>query len=230
MNYKTYKYKNPLTGKTEELRATGEFLNSPFIEKENWVVDLRNGNIMCFNDKKQIHRDGDSPAHWDNNTKCISWYKEGELHRYFKPAREFKNGDEHWYENGLCTREDGPAITSEKGNILIWQKDSQRHRTNGPAYVDFKKKEYLFYLRNDNTKGPSQQGAFVYLNDFWTKTPANKVEVNQQKLDSLVKKFGYGPFKFQTKNGDIIFFMPSDEKIDGDISYMLFRNTGIKIE
>lgn len=43
-----------------------------------------------------------------------------------------KNGDKHWYKDGILHREDGPAVEFATGT-KAWFENGRMHRTDGPA-------------------------------------------------------------------------------------------------
>ena len=47
---------------------------------------------------------------------------------------QFLNGALVWYKNGQRHREDGPAYIGSDGTEM-WYKEGQRHREDGPAYI-----------------------------------------------------------------------------------------------
>ena len=56
-------------------------------------------------------------------------------------------GNETWFKDGNCHREDGPARISSDGTIM-WYKDGQLHREDGPAIIRANgKKEWYLYKR-----------------------------------------------------------------------------------
>ena len=48
---------------------------------------------------------------------------------------EDEDGNKIWYLNGVCHREDGPAIIFVSGTKQ-WYKNGKCHREDGPAIVD----------------------------------------------------------------------------------------------
>lgn len=58
--------------------------------------------------------------------------KNGLCHREDGPAIECANGTKFWYKNGLKHREDGPAI-ERVNETKEWYKEGERHRLDGPA-------------------------------------------------------------------------------------------------
>ena len=57
---------------------------------------------------------------------------DGQLHRVYGPAIEYRDGTHVWYQNGQHHRVDGPAIEYRDGRREWWQ-NGQRHRVDGPA-------------------------------------------------------------------------------------------------
>jgi hypothetical protein len=55
-------------------------------------------------------------------------------------------GNETWFKDGNCHREDGPARISSDGTIM-WYKDGQLHREDGPAII-FPEGEVRWYLND----------------------------------------------------------------------------------
>ena len=60
------------------------------------------------------------------------WYLNGHCHREDGPAVEYKNGTKQWYLNGKCHREGGPAIEYPDGTKW-WYLNGLPHREDGPA-------------------------------------------------------------------------------------------------
>ena len=50
---------------------------------------------------------------YDNGDK--HWYLDGKCHREDGPAVEFASGTKYWYLNGKLHREDGPAVEGASG-------------------------------------------------------------------------------------------------------------------
>ena len=44
------------------------------------------------------------------------WWLNGKCHREDGPAIEWTNGDKYWYQHGLLHRVDGPAVEYASGN------------------------------------------------------------------------------------------------------------------
>jgi hypothetical protein len=68
----------------------------------------------------------------DINPRIKHWYKNGKCHREDGPAAEWCDGTKYWYKNGLLHREDGPAVETSNGE-KCWYKNGLKHRENGPA-------------------------------------------------------------------------------------------------
>jgi hypothetical protein len=54
----------------------------------------------------------------DDGTK--HWYLNGKCHREDGPAIEFVNESKYWFLNGKCHREDGPAMVYSNGDKSWW--------------------------------------------------------------------------------------------------------------
>ncbi len=67
-----------------------------------------------------------------NRTGNVCYIKNGKPHRDGLPAKEFANGDKHWYKDGILHREDGPAIEKVNGDKK-WSVNGKWHREDGPA-------------------------------------------------------------------------------------------------
>ena len=94
---------------------------------KNPEIDSR-GNKFWYNERHQLHRDGDLPAA-ENITGSKYWYVNGVLHRDGDlPAIEWENGSKYWYVNGVLHRDNGlPACEYSYGN-KHW------HDENGQCY------------------------------------------------------------------------------------------------
>jgi len=53
---------------------------------------------------------------------------------YYQTIYVNRDGSKHYYINGKCHREDGPAIEYANGN-KVWFKNGKRHREDGPAVI-----------------------------------------------------------------------------------------------
>lgn len=76
---------------------------------------------------------------------CISYYKNGQLHREDGPALEYDNGYQKWYLNGLRHRANNlPAVIYKNNDQEYWLNGKQ-HRDNGPAVIYDKHYEYWIH-------------------------------------------------------------------------------------
>jgi hypothetical protein len=62
----------------------------------------------------------------------IYYYLNDKLHRIDGPAKEYVDGEKHWYQYGELHRIDGPAIEYADGT-KYWFQNGLRHRLDGPA-------------------------------------------------------------------------------------------------
>lgn len=67
---------------------------------------------------------------YDNGDK--HWYLNGKCHREDGPAVECSDGSKRWYINGKYHREDGPAVVYSDG-YKSWYINGKCHREDGPA-------------------------------------------------------------------------------------------------
>ncbi len=65
--------------------------------------------------------------------------KQGYLHREYKPAREWNNGDKEWFNNGKLHREDGPA--------LVYGDGSKEWYLNGKKYSEDEWKQEVINIK-----------------------------------------------------------------------------------
>ena len=78
-----------------------------------------------------------------------------------------RDGDKHWFLNGLFHREDGPACEYENGD-KYWYLNGKRHREDGPA-IEWENGSKAWYLNGKEIK--EQQ---------W------KIEMRKKKIDKLL--------------------------------------------
>ena len=76
------------------------------------------------------------------------WYQNGLLHRLDGPAVIRADGTQHWYQNGQVHRLDGPAYIYSNGSQR-WYQNGQRHRLDGPAVICADGSQY-WYLEGVN--------------------------------------------------------------------------------
>ena len=61
-------------------------------------------------------------------------------------VKVYTNGTKHWYLNGKCHREDGPAIECADG-AKEWYLNGELHREDGPA-VEYSNGDKRWYLND----------------------------------------------------------------------------------
>jgi hypothetical protein len=49
------------------------------------------------------------------------WYRDGELHRRFRPAIVYRDGSREWWHNGQWHRRLGPAVKDSDGTRMWWR-------------------------------------------------------------------------------------------------------------
>ena len=70
------------------------------------------------------------------------------------------NGDKYWTSNGVCHREDGPAVECTNGD-KFWYIEGSFHREDGPA-IEYSNGNKSWYL---NDKEVTEQDVRTLSND-----------------------------------------------------------------
>jgi hypothetical protein len=92
-----------------------------------------------------------------NVLKVADWK---EVPKNYTGIIERQNGDKRYYLNGLCNRDDGPAIENINGS-KVWYLNGKLHRIDGPA-IEFANGYKSWYL---NGTKYSQEEWFEMLSD-----------------------------------------------------------------
>jgi len=80
---------------------------------EQKIVINKKGDIIYYDDKGKIHRDGGPAGIFANGNKL--WSKHGKAHRLHKPALEWADGTLEWFVEGKRHCEEGPAFKYPDG-------------------------------------------------------------------------------------------------------------------
>jgi hypothetical protein len=109
--------------------------NSWFIEgnsysEEEWKKKVEESKILKLKNHEVVPENYTGCAEYSNGNKF--WFKEGICHREDGPAIIFADGTKSWYKEGKFHRLDGPAIEYPDGTKQ-WLIEGERHRLDGPA-------------------------------------------------------------------------------------------------